>query len=134
MIGGMGPAGPPGVTPPQPSSVAIAQQIASLGWAIVLIVAAAMTFTRKPLGRTLHLIWAIGAMALAIWGLSIARAQHAQMIQQMREQGSEQQVIDLAQSAMPFALGCSGVFTLAWPVFCLIWFGLVKRSTASMTR
>lgn len=129
-IGGGGMAGAAS-GPPAPGQ--LAQTGATLGWTMLLIVAGGLLSLRKPVGRTLHLIWAAGAVALVAWGLSVQMAQQAQMLRAMEQEGMVPEMTDLMRSLTPYTVGCSAIIGFAWPIFCLIWFGLVKRKPEDIT-
>ncbi|MGH7241899.1 MAG: hypothetical protein ACREJD_00595 [Phycisphaerales bacterium] len=101
--------------------------------AIVLIVAGVQTTRRTMAGRSLHLFWAVVSFITVAISMYFAWRQTIQM---------EQWLNDNPDS--PFAKGprlgrgasmaialCLNAIGLIWPTFCLIWFGLVKRTKES---
>lgn len=102
---------------------------------VLLLFAGILTVSRSGLGRTLHLVWAV----LSI--LSVIPA----TINQIQKQGATATWIkehpDLAQFAggqmnVGVQLAIAGVMlviTLAWPVFCLVWFAGIKKRPEDMT-
>lgn len=97
---------------------------------IILIVAGVMLVLRKPAGKPLHLVYAVLATLVGTWGMYRQYELQAQM---------KQWVIDNPNS--PFAKGMNGpgaaagatlglvmgfIMTYIYPLFCFIWFGVVK--------
>ncbi|TVQ33306.1 MAG: hypothetical protein EA376_02935 [Phycisphaeraceae bacterium] len=120
---------------PKPSIGSLMQQAALFAWAIVLLVAGIQTLMRKPVARALHLIWAVGKVVLVIWGTWIGLQYSAQMTEWAEQHGDPQ-----ATGMMGFGGVASTATTvlmiiwqLAWPTFCLIWFGLVKTKPDDIT-
>lgn len=102
--------------------------------AVVLLIAGITTVMRNHTGRLLHIFY--GFLAFPLTGLGTffqwgKQAQMAQWIQDNPDSPFAQQVAaGETLQVILFALGL--LLALAWPVFCLIWFGLVKRTKASM--
>lgn len=122
------------VLPPDPA------QYAQLGlggvFAVLLIVAGAMTAGRHILGRTLHLVYAVAAfplLGLAVW---VTMRQQAAMNQWIADNPDSQfagQMKAMSGVSSMLGIGLSIIFGLAYPIFLLVWFGAVKRTHASMT-
>lgn len=98
----------------------------------MLFAAGIMTLSRKPVGRMLHLVYAILAIIYTFWSSVVS-------IQQQNEMG----VWVEANPDHPFAQGqnpilnlvmmAAGVLvSLAWPLFCVIWFTLSERGKSDM--
>jgi len=98
----------------------------------LLVVAGVMTVSRKPAGRVAHLVWAALSVPMSFAGLAMQLMQRQELIEWAK-----------AHPDNPMAKGQDGpggyigmavglVIGLAWPTFCLIWFGLVKRDPKSM--
>ncbi|MFG0274353.1 MAG: hypothetical protein ACF8QF_04785, partial [Phycisphaerales bacterium] len=51
-----------------PPASAQAAQISGLAWAVFLIVTGGLLIGRKPIARALHIVYAVGAIALTVWG------------------------------------------------------------------
>lgn len=101
---------------------------------VLLVVAGISTVARRPAGRALHL--AYGALSVVTFGVSMymnmsMQAQTNEWIQQNPDSGFAAQA---QQSLGPgFGLAMGVLLGLVWPVFCLIWFGLVKKRPEDMT-
>lgn len=102
----------------------------------LLIGAGALTLGRKPLGRTLHLVWAVVGALIGILGIFVQIQTNAAMQQWIRDnpdspfsQGGGGQ-----QMGLIIGIGCGLVMGLGWPIFCLVWFGLVKKHAWQMVR
>lgn len=100
---------------------------------VVLLIAGIMLVNRRPAARALHLLYGVLGLVGAAWGMFMQWQAHTQMAQWRQ-----------ANPTSPFAQQSSAVGEiigliiglvagLGWPVFCLIWFGLVKRTHESMT-
>jgi hypothetical protein len=102
-------------------------------WAILLLVAGIMLTLRKPIARPMHLVYSAGAIVLSI--AATAAAIMAQLrIADWVASNPDNKWAQQQNSTMSFiVLGVAIVLGLAWPVFCLVWFGLVKRGTAEIT-
>lgn len=133
LMGGM--ANQPGGLPPtmQPTITSYVSLGLSVVWAVFLVVCGILTVLRVPAARWMSIVYAIGGMALAIWGTVIQLDLQTRMALWCREHPDS-----------PFAQGQGGIFQwivlgivfflgYSWPVFCLIWFGFVKRTPESMT-
>lgn len=114
----------------KPGVASLITGAASLGWAGLLLAAGIMTLRRRPVGRPLHLAWAAGAILLTIVGLYMQWEQMQRLqafVQQnpdnpwVKAQGSGQNV------GQYIGLGVGIVLGFAWPLFTLVWFGVVKR-------
>ncbi len=105
--------------------------------ALLLLIAGVMVLKRKPIGRPLHLVCATISIPLTIIGLYL----------QWRLQQENVAWAQQADPANPFAkqfqspgasigntigLIFGGVIGLSYPLFLLIWFGLVKRKATDM--
>ncbi|MCG3125113.1 MAG: hypothetical protein GIKADHBN_03641 [Phycisphaerales bacterium] len=102
---------------------------------VLLIVAGALTISRKPAGRVLHLAFAVIAILITIGATFAGFQQQAVIDQWVRENPSSQfaqQQKMAGGMGQWFGLGIGLVLGLAYPIFLFIWFGLVKRTAASM--
>ncbi|USN98846.1 MAG: hypothetical protein H6810_11905 [Phycisphaeraceae bacterium] len=103
---------------------------------LLLIIAGFMTLARKASGRTMHLVYAMLGVVSTFLGLfyqfQMAGAVKAwaanypdnAMVQQMASQSGG--------PSLMIGLVITLVLGLAWPVFNIIWFGMVKRDPESM--
>jgi len=100
---------------------------------VVLLSAGIMLLSRKAASRTLHLAWASLALLLVIGALVLG-------IMHAPEQAKKAQ--EAIAGAGPGAAGASfmstsgaligmavggAVITAIWPIFCLVWFGLMRK-------
>lgn len=94
---------------------------------LLLIIAGVMLVSRKRVGVTLHLVYAVAAIVLGLAGAAVSIPRQLQQAEWVRQNPTD----PWAQHAKPeIGFIMLGVFTLlglAWPIFCLIWFGAVKR-------
>jgi MFS family permease len=117
----------------KPNAAMMVAGVIGLGVAVLLIIAGIVTVQRKPAGRRLHLVYAVLGIASTFVGLYL-QLRHQAGFQQWAAQnpdnlwaqqgGGVWQLIGLAFSIF---LG------FGWPLFCLIWFGLVKTRAEHMT-
>lgn len=126
--------------PPPPSMVfgTVDYALMAVGVALtfVLLAAGIATVMRKPAGRALHL--AYGALSLPllaanIWNAMQKSAAMAQWAKDYPDNPIAQSQASGGQMGELIGYAFMLCFGLAWPLFCLVWFGLVKRSTAEMT-
>jgi hypothetical protein len=100
---------------------------AGMFWALLLMASGIACVMRKPGARPLHLTYAIGAIVLGLAGAYLGYMQQQVAMQFVRDNPSSK----WAQQAKPeiglIMLVVGTALALAWPVFCLIWFGMVKR-------
>lgn len=130
MQGGM----PPVITHP-PALSLVAGGIGAL-WSVFLIVAGATTASRRPVGRAMHIAWAIGGLMLMVLGLYVQMKVQNEIAAWMQANPDamftqQQQKAGAIGKVIGFAVAI--VFGLAWPVFTLVWFGLVKRKPDDLT-
>jgi len=104
--------------------------VAGLGLAVslLLIVAGVVTLQRRSLGRTLHLAYGTLGLLLTVAGIGLAVVAANQMAAAATDpaQAAQARVGGLIGGIFG---GCLGA---AYPLFCLVWFGIVKRTGASM--
>ena len=126
--------GTPPVFPYQPApTLMMAAMFASLIWTIVLIVAGAMTASRKPIGRPVHLLWAAVAILIGALSMKMQVDQQNALAAWLRDNPSSQ----IAQMTGGNVGGLIGLvvaafFSFAWPLFVLCWFLLVKKRNADI--
>lgn len=116
--------------PPQMTSInmlAVVLTVAGALTAVGLLLAGIFTVNRRPQGRPLHLLVAVVSLVLVVCSIGLqwqnmtaigewVRANPgATFSQNYSPTGS------LVGMAFGIVLGC------AWPVFCLIWFGALKK-------
>lgn len=116
--------------------IAIIFMAAGVMLAMILLGAGIATIRRNWAGRTLHLAWAVLQtlmVPVSVWYQLNLQSQMKQwaidypdnpIAKSMNTPG--QSIGEAIGVAVGLALG------LAWPVFCLIWFALVKRTRESM--
>lgn len=133
MEGGL----PPALTDPQP--LIIASQVVAVIVAIFLIVAASMLIGRKPVARQLFLVYGVFGIIITTLGIYAAIEQQ-NAVQEWMKQNPDADFTQQTQSqplggalGMVVSIAFGAIFGYAWPLFCLIWFGLVKRRPEDMT-
>ncbi|MCW5777387.1 MAG: hypothetical protein KIS87_13200 [Phycisphaeraceae bacterium] len=108
-----------------------------LGLTFVLLFAGIATAGRKPVGRTLHLAYGVAALPIVAVNIWNALEKNAAMAQWAADYPNNPMAQGQTGPGAAFGVAISVamilLFGLAWPVFCLVWFGLVKRTPESMT-
>jgi hypothetical protein len=135
IAGAIAPPYPPSIDSPSP--VFLALTVVSLLWNIYLIVASAMLVARKHASRSLLLIYAVGALAIGTISIYFSVQTQLDMQEWMRnnpdtEFAQTQQMGGGGTIGMIIGLIVGAVIAYAWPIFLLIWLGLVKRSADDM--
>lgn len=143
MSGQLPPNTPPPPFVPPMNAIFIASIVVSLLLNAILIAAAVKLLARSASGRSLHLLYAIVGVVSAFFG-SFAGYQGQQalgaqqlawaeqygdgndMTKQMADQFRQQQQMRGPIQAVGIVIGL--LVRLAWPLFCVIWFGMVKKS------
>ena len=126
---------PPMLTSP-PVTVYISAAL-SLALSLFLIVAGAVTASRKPTGRTLHLVYAVVALLVAVWATSLQLGIQNDLAEWLRQHPDSDytKMTQTGATAIGTAIGIAFglVIGFTWPIFTLIWFGAVKTKPEQMT-
>ncbi len=122
-----------------PSAVMQTLQFTQMGigllLTVLLLMAGIMTLSRKNAGRMLHLLYGGLSLPVAMFGVWIQLKAIAEMEQWLLDNPDS----TLASSpgsgtgGMMIGLGIGLVIGLAYPLFCLIWFGAIKTKHEQMT-
>ncbi|MFG0258689.1 MAG: hypothetical protein ACF8GE_12395 [Phycisphaerales bacterium JB043] len=102
--------------------------VVGLIWAVFLLISGIMLLVQSPLARTCFLIYALGGVVITLgstWVNLDYQEQIAQWIEANPDADFSQQAG--AQSGGMLGLVLGIVLGLAWPVFCMIWFGVIKN-------
>ncbi len=100
---------------------------------VLLIFAGVLTLSRNPAGRTLHLAYGVLGVITTIAGGAVGVWQTLRIDAYFKQNPGDPWA---SQNNMMLSLIMVAVLTLigvAWPLFCLVWFGAVKRTPESMT-
>lgn len=125
-----------GPLPPtmQPGIAQSAQAIAGLLTTVLLLLAGILCINRKPVARPLHLIYAVISLVLLIIGVMIQIDLANEMGQWVKDNPDSPFAQNYnATATLLLGVGLAVVLGLPWPLFCLIWFGFVKRTPEDMT-
>lgn len=126
MQGGM-----PDVYLNPPQILVVAGVVGTL-WSLFAIVGGGVLLGRRPVARTMALIYAIVAIPLVLWGAKLGLDVQVQVRQWVADNPNA----DFAQ--MPQAGGGSifvvvfAVIQMSWPLFLLFWFTVVKRKAVDI--
>ncbi len=108
--------------------------VAALGFIppVILLIAGIMTVMRRPAGRSLHLLYAVIGLVLGVIGIGI-QLKHQLDLMEWARQNQDSKWAQQAGSPFGFVgLGFGAILSFAWPVFCLIWFGIVKKDNRDL--
>jgi len=107
---------------------------------VLLLYAGIQTLRYRWAGRMLHLAWAVLAVIIgivgSIIGFGMMKDQVAAQMQQIQNDpnmAAQAQQMQGGIEAFAYVIfGCTVLFSLAYPVFILIWFGLIKTRPEQM--
>lgn len=116
----------------KPGVAQLAMGVVTLLWAIMLLVAGIMLTLRRPAARPLHLVYAIGSIVISVAGTVATILVQQQVSEWVAANPDNAWAANHNPSMMWVSLGVGIVLGLAWPAFCLIWFGFVKKTAASI--
>jgi hypothetical protein len=101
--------------------------VVGLGGSALLLAAGIATTKRRPAGRSLHLFASIAGLILTAIGGWLAYQQQMALSHWLQQNPSD----PWARQANPgIGLAIGGFMTLlglAWPIFCLVWFGAMGK-------
>ncbi len=110
--------------------------LVGLGLALLLIASGIVLLLRKPVARPMHLVYATIAVIATIFGLYAGWQMQAEINAWCQQHPDTAYAKQAAASGIFqwVGLGLGIVLGLGWPVFLLIWFGLVKRDSQEIAR
>ena len=144
MIRGVPSGNGPGQMPEDLAKAMEAQQHSPLslvgfamgGLAVFLLLSAGiLTITRRPDGRYLHLAYALLSLVnfcMMVFGMT----QTLHIMQDWAAQNPTHEfakAMGVISTVMKITMVFAGVLSAGYPLFLLVWFGLVKRTPESMT-
>lgn len=101
----------------------------------LLMAAGIAGVTRRPATRPLHLAYAALALLSVIPGVMQQVQAHADMATWANNHPDTdygKMYAEFGSYFFPIGMVCYSVIALPYPLFCLVWFGLVKRSSAEI--
>lgn len=118
----------------------VVMSIIGIGLAGLLMFAGIQTLRYRWKGRMLHLVWGAVSIVIAVVGAVIGfgqmKAQVASQIQQMQNDPNMAAQAQQMQGAVEMTaygmFGCMVIFSIAYPLFALVWFGLIKTRAEQM--
>ena len=127
-----------GETAPLPPSMQVttgqyAQVVVGVLMALLLLFAGITTLARSSTGRMLHLAYGALSLPLAAWSVYITMQQMAAMDQYVQDYPDSMFAAQHNPAIYIGMLAFGLVLGLAWPVFCLVWFGVIKTKPEQMT-
>lgn len=105
-----------------------------LGMSVVLIIAGVATLQRQKAGRTLHLVWSGVNLVLLVVGIAMTFSVMGEQVAWVKDNPDNPWAKQYSAFGTYIAIAVSVILGGGWPVFCLIWFGLVKKTHESMLR
>lgn len=118
----------------KPNSAQLIVGVVGMVAPILLLIAGIATLRRKPAGRVLHLTYALVAIILGAAGAALGIRQQMAIMHWAGENQNDKWVTQGGVGS-PFGLiilAAVLLMTFAWPLFCMIWFGAVKRDTKDL--
>jgi hypothetical protein len=136
---GMGAAQMKGGMPPSLLSLSIGGYITLFAGAaidLLLIVGGIMLIVRQYAARAMHLVY--GVLALINWAFAMyvqldISEQAKEWVKQNPDSDYAKQAAAMGNIGDIIGLAIAVIVFLPHPIFCLIWFGLVKKTRDSMT-
>lgn len=103
---------------------------------LLLIIAGIVLIMRKPMGRTLHLAYAVLGLLSAALGTYAQLSMQAEITDWVKQNPDTIYSQEVGANAIGQVVGIviGIIFGYFWPVFCLIWFGLAKRDSSEIQR
>ncbi len=117
----------------KPGLVQIALMAVSVLMNVLLIIGGISCLSRKIATRYMHLIYGVGLIVLAVVGVFFQFELMAQMDIYVQDYPDNQISQSYNRTTQLVSALVMTALSLAWPVFCLIWFGLVKKTEDDMT-
>lgn len=120
-----------GQMPPMaPPPLMLAAQVAGMANAVLLLVAGIMLVSRKPVSKPMHLVYGLLSFPLFVVTMMLSMQQQAALAQWAQQ--NPDTPYGKAMQGPGAALGQTigwviGCLMMLYPVFCVIWFGFVKR-------
>lgn len=114
----------------------VALCVLGLAVSVLLVIAGSTLAARKPAGRGLHLAYGVVGLLLVAISMYFQFQMQAQVDQWVRDNpttafAQQQQQAGIMKVVGP-VLGV--VLGFGWPVFSLVWFGLVKKDPNEITK
>lgn len=117
--------------PPPPMLANIIMVVGWL-WGILLLIAGIQTLRRAFSGRMLHLVYAGVSILISIVNILVTWSYIQATIQALSADPQMAQMSGFITGAMYGSVCVGLVFGMGYPVFLLIWFGLIKKRPEDM--
>ncbi len=109
-----------------------------LALAVLLFIGGIQTIIRRPIGRAMHLVYGLGAIPSIIYSTVSSFS---------KQEATKQWAQDYPDNPMAESINAGGpdqtigmiiglviiLFFMTYPLFCVIWFGLIKTKHEQMT-
>lgn len=117
---------------PPPPMAAIVLMVVGWFWAILLVVAGVQTLRRIAGGRTLHLVYAAVSVLMCIANTLVTWSYVQSTVQALSADPQMAQMQGFITGVMWGSVCFGLVLGLGYPIFLLIWFGLIKKRPEDM--
>ena len=117
---------------PQPGPLQILLYVLGIGLSAFLIASGVMTLKRRPVGRVMHLFYGVVAILLGIVSMIVGWGTFQTQMQAMANDPKQAAALPMARTMGYVMFGFFGCIGFAYPIFCLIWFGALKRRPDAM--
>jgi hypothetical protein len=111
----------------KPGTVQIAVGAAGTIAPALLLVAGILTVRRRAAGRGLHLLYALVGMVMTTAGAVLGVQQQLRVMEWAKQNASSKWAQASGSSFGLIIVAVMVALGFAWPLFCLLWFGAVKR-------
>lgn len=104
-----------------------------VAWAVILLVAGIQTVRRRYAGRLLHLVYGLGTIPLFVWGVKLQLDTMAAIGQWSQANPGNPWAQQQSPMGQWIGLAIAVILSLPWPLFCIAWFGFIKRKPEDFT-
>lgn len=122
-----------GELPPtmKPGPALMGLMVVSFGVSVLLIVAGWLCVLRRTVARPLHLVYAVTGLVSSVAMTVVQWRGMVEMERWVRENPESMFAKGYSPAGQLGGLLFGVVMGVAWPLFCLVWFGVVKRTRES---
>ena len=100
---------------------------------VILLVGGIMAVLRRPAARPIHLAYAVIGLILGVIGIGLGVKHQLDIMQWARDNPTSKWAPQASSPLAFLGLGFGAILSFAWPLFCIVWFGMIKRDTRDLT-